>query len=131
MPISEKAPARSMGIVSSDCNASKAGGTWNSMSATSRSGTATFCEGSSASRPCEIFLIFDKFDELVVNARNLGDAKAREHAYIEAQKILLQEDAAIVPLYYEPIMALVRPRVKGLELNPVDQLFIKKVTLSG
>jgi oligopeptide transport system substrate-binding protein len=70
-----------------------------------------------------------KFDERVLEARNINDQKVRERAYLEVQKMLLEEHAVIVPLYYEPNMALVKPRVSGLELNPVNYLLLRKVTL--
>jgi oligopeptide transport system substrate-binding protein len=72
----------------------------------------------------------DKFDELVMTGRNTRDPKAREKIYLQAQRIFLEDDAVIVPLYYEPNMALVRPRVRGLELNPVNDLLLKKVNLA-
>jgi oligopeptide transport system substrate-binding protein len=71
-----------------------------------------------------------KFDELVLAARNARDPKLREKLYVQAQKIFLEDDAVIVPLYYEPNMALVRPRVRGLELNEVNDLLLKKVSLA-
>jgi oligopeptide transport system substrate-binding protein len=70
-----------------------------------------------------------KYDELVLSARFTQDAKAREAKYRQASKILLEEDAVVLPLYYEPNMALVRSRVKGLELNPLNYLLLKKVNL--
>jgi oligopeptide transport system substrate-binding protein len=73
----------------------------------------------------------EKFDERVLEARNLTDAKARERAYNETQKLLIEEQAVIVPLYYEPNMALVRQRVKGLELNPLNYLLLRKVNLGS
>jgi oligopeptide transport system substrate-binding protein len=71
-----------------------------------------------------------KFDELVLAARNTHDPKKREKLYVQAQKIFLEDDAVIVPLYYEPNMALVRGRVRGLELNEVNDLLLRKVSLA-
>jgi oligopeptide transport system substrate-binding protein len=70
-----------------------------------------------------------KYDELVVSARSEQNSKVREKKYTEAQKILLEEDAVVVPLFYEPNIALVQKRVKGLELNPLNYLYFKKVNL--
>jgi oligopeptide transport system substrate-binding protein len=72
----------------------------------------------------------DKYDELVVSARELQDSKAREKIYTDAQRMLIEDEAVIAPLFYEPVMALVKPRVRDLELNPVDQLLLRKVTLA-
>jgi oligopeptide transport system substrate-binding protein len=70
-----------------------------------------------------------KYDEWVVSARSEQNPKLREKKYIEAQKILLEQDAVVIPLFYEPNIALIRSRVKGLELNPLNYLLLKKVTL--
>lgn len=72
-----------------------------------------------------------KFDEWVVNSRAIQNQKQREKNYLEAQKMLIEDEAVIVPLYYEPNMALVRPRVKNLELNPVNYLLLRKVNLGS
>ncbi|MCM2276487.1 MAG: peptide ABC transporter substrate-binding protein [Oligoflexia bacterium] len=71
----------------------------------------------------------EKYDELVMSSRQLGKA-ARERNYLAAQKLLLDSDAAILPLYYEPNVALVHPRAQGLELNPLNYLLLKKVRLA-
>jgi oligopeptide transport system substrate-binding protein len=70
-----------------------------------------------------------QFDKLVLEARYSRNLKQRERDYIEAQKILLEQDAAIVPLFYEPNIALIRGRVKGLELNPLNYLLLRNVHL--
>lgn len=72
-----------------------------------------------------------KYDELVLSARSTQDLRARERMYSEAQRLLLEEDAVILPLYYEPNMALVKPRVQGLELNPLNYLLLRKVSIVG
>lgn len=70
-----------------------------------------------------------KYDQLVVEARSAQNPRIREKNYSEAQRILLEQDAVIVPLFYEPNMALIRSRVKGLELNALNYLLLKKVNL--
>jgi oligopeptide transport system substrate-binding protein len=71
----------------------------------------------------------EKFDRGVQKARVTQNAKEREKIYIDLQKILLQDEAVIVPLYYEPNLALVRPRAKNFELNPLDYLYLRKVDI--
>ena len=71
----------------------------------------------------------ESFDEKVLEARNLSDPKAREKIYHALQKILIEEEAILIPLYYEPNKALVKGRVKGLVLNPLNYLLLKKVNL--
>ncbi len=70
-----------------------------------------------------------QYEDRVLEARNLTDSAARLRAYTETQKLLLETDAVIVPLYYETILALVRSRVQGLEINPLNNLLLRKVTL--
>lgn len=71
-----------------------------------------------------------QFDDDVIEGRGIRDQAAREKIYLEAQK-LIDEEAVIVPLYYEPNMALVRQRVKHLELNPLNYLLLRKVDLAN
>lgn len=71
----------------------------------------------------------ESFDELVLNARNVRDTKVRTDLYTQAQKLLLEDQAVVMPLYYEPNRALVRGTVRGLELNPLNYLLLKKVNL--
>ncbi len=70
-----------------------------------------------------------QYEDRVLEARNLTDSAARLRAYTETQKLLLETDAVIVPLYYETILALIRSRVQGLEINPLNHLLLRKVTL--
>jgi oligopeptide transport system substrate-binding protein len=71
-----------------------------------------------------------KYDDLILRARAMREQRPREKAYIEAQRLLLDEHAVIVPLYYEPNVALIRPRVQGIEINPLNYLFLRKVSLA-
>jgi oligopeptide transport system substrate-binding protein len=72
----------------------------------------------------------EKYDDLVLAARNQMEPAARDRAYQAVQKILLEDEAAVVPLYYEPNLALVKARAKGVELNPLNYLLLRNVTLS-
>ncbi|OFY99692.1 MAG: hypothetical protein A2070_05560 [Bdellovibrionales bacterium GWC1_52_8] len=73
----------------------------------------------------------EKYDEFILAARGLGDPKTRENLYSQAQKLLIEEEAVIIPLYYEPNMALVKSRVKGLVLSPMNSLYLKNVNLTN
>jgi oligopeptide transport system substrate-binding protein len=70
-----------------------------------------------------------RFDQLVQDARQSLKAAEREKTYLTLQKILLEDEAVIVPLYYEPNLALVRSRAKNFELNPLDYLYLRKVEI--
>ncbi|MBN23185.1 MAG: oligopeptide-binding protein oppA [Bdellovibrionaceae bacterium] len=70
-----------------------------------------------------------EYDKLVLKARYSLKRRDREKLYLEAQKILIEKDAVIVPLFYEPHLALVKPHVKGFELNPMNYLLLRKVNV--
>jgi oligopeptide transport system substrate-binding protein len=70
-----------------------------------------------------------RYDELVTQARLTAGAAERKRLYAEAQRILLEKDAVIVPLYHESNLALVNPRVKGFALSPINYFYIRKVNL--
>ncbi len=70
-----------------------------------------------------------KYDGLIVQARSARGEAARKKLYLAAQKILLEDEAALVPLYYEPNLALVKNDVKGVVLSPLNYLYVKGVTL--
>lgn len=70
-----------------------------------------------------------EFDQIVNSAGDLTDQAKRKPLYAQAQKILLQDQTVVVPLYYEPIVALVRPRVHGLVVNPVGYLLLSGVNV--
>lgn len=72
----------------------------------------------------------DRYDELVKKARQAERAQERSELYVQAQKILLQDEAVIIPLYYEPNLALVHARVKSFELNPMDYLYLRNLYVS-
>ncbi|MGZ3689221.1 MAG: peptide ABC transporter substrate-binding protein [Bdellovibrionota bacterium] len=73
----------------------------------------------------------ENFDGQIMKARGMQNQKAREKVYLDLQKVLEEDQVVIVPLYYEPNMALVRPRVKNLELNPLNYLLLRKVNLDS
>ncbi|WP_066372105.1 peptide ABC transporter substrate-binding protein [Neobacillus fumarioli] len=61
-----------------------------------------------------------KYDKLVKDAQTTLAAKPDERwkALQDAEKILLEDDAALVPLYQRTVNILVNPKVKGLQHNP-------------
>jgi ABC-type oligopeptide transport system substrate-binding subunit len=64
-----------------------------------------------------------------MKARGLKDPIAREKLYQEALGLLLDQETVIVPLYHEANQALVRGRVHGLELNPLNVLLLRNVNV--
>jgi oligopeptide transport system substrate-binding protein len=53
----------------------------------------------------------EKYDELVDQAAFETDLQARHDLYVEAEKILVEEDAAIAPLYWYTSVQLTKPYV--------------------
>lgn len=72
-----------------------------------------------------------QYDAKVLLARYNQNQKARSKLYDEAQKLLVEEEMAILPLYNEPILALVNPRVRGLRINALNSLEMKAITLGS
>ncbi len=70
-----------------------------------------------------------KFDEDLELAKGLEPAAAREKIYIKLQKKLIEEQAAIVPLYYDTNIALISSRVEGLDLNPLNYLELRRAKI--
>lgn len=70
------------------------------------------------------------YDQKVLLGRSAQAAPARTQYYLEAQRIMLEKDVALIPLFYEPIMALVKSHVNGFEIDSINTLKIKNVRLS-
>lgn len=70
-----------------------------------------------------------EYDSLISKGiSELNSAKRKVH-YDKAQKILLEEDVAAVPLYYSIRQYLINPRIVGFKLNPLDQKVYKGVVV--
>ena len=69
------------------------------------------------------------YDQKILDARGMKDPKAREKIYFDAQKLMLETDTIMTPIYYEPNIVLLKDRVKGLELNPLNFLNLRNVDL--
>ncbi len=70
-----------------------------------------------------------RYDRLVNSAGGSLKVMERLKTYADAQKILLQDDAIIIPLYYPKITALLGPGVSELEINPLNYMFFKRIIL--
>lgn len=70
-----------------------------------------------------------EYDQLVNDASRgklAGDPEGRWEAMKKAEKILLEDDAAIAPLYQSGSALLINPKVKGIENHSVGTTFIYK-----
>lgn len=65
------------------------------------------------------------FDANVTRASNRSTDESRVKAYDEAQKILLEDEVAIVPLFTETNLHLATQRVEGFRVNPMGDFEFK------
>lgn len=61
-----------------------------------------------------------KFDALIEKGSSLTDKEERRKVYAEAQRILLEEDCAAIPLYSQVVHTLVSPRVHNYPFNAME-----------
>ncbi|MBI3542372.1 MAG: peptide ABC transporter substrate-binding protein [Deltaproteobacteria bacterium] len=71
------------------------------------------------------------YDELVTGARSLSKRMEREQSYFTAQKILLEDGVATVPLYYGRITGLIRQNVRGFDPGPLDWWDFKDLSVQA
>jgi oligopeptide transport system substrate-binding protein len=70
-----------------------------------------------------------RYDALIKQAASSSSEEARKKAYDEAQKILLEDEIAIIPLFTQTNMHLVSQRVKGFRVNPMGDYLIREIRL--
>jgi oligopeptide transport system substrate-binding protein len=70
-----------------------------------------------------------RYDELVAEASAEADRTRRLVLYHEAQRLLTEEDVPIIPLFTHVQNVLVKPWVKGLDLNAMEILSLHGVTM--
>ncbi len=68
-----------------------------------------------------------RFDALVAAAAVETGPEKRKALYDDAQRILCETDAPIMPLYCRAQNFLVSPRVRGLAINAMDYLYLADV----
>ena len=67
------------------------------------------------------------FDELIGSAVADPNTLGRQSAYDKAQKILLEEDVVIMPLFVATQNWVVKPTIGGLRLNAMELLYLKEL----
>jgi oligopeptide transport system substrate-binding protein len=70
-----------------------------------------------------------RFDELVAEGPVIRDPEKRRVLYDTAQTILTETDAAMIPLFIQVQNMLIKHYVKGLEMNSMELLYIKRIHL--
>ena len=71
-----------------------------------------------------------RYDELVALGATLIDPKERQRVYDEAQRILTEIDTAMIPLFIATQNLLIKPYVKGFEMNSMELMYLKKVRIT-
>ena len=72
-----------------------------------------------------------RYDELVAMGATLKNSRGRQQVYDEAQRILTEIDAAIIPLFVSPKNILIKPYVKRFRMNSMELMYLKKVNLKN
>ena len=72
-----------------------------------------------------------RYDELVALGATLNNPKERQSVYDEAQRILTETDTAMIPLFVSTQNLLIKPYVSGFEINPMELMYLKKVSLAN
>jgi oligopeptide transport system substrate-binding protein len=68
-----------------------------------------------------------RYDDLVEKAVSTADEESRVRYYSLAQKLLLEEEAAVMPLFLNGHQALVRSSLHGVNLNVLDKWYFQNV----
>ncbi|MCO5141616.1 MAG: peptide ABC transporter substrate-binding protein [Oligoflexia bacterium] len=68
-----------------------------------------------------------KYDDLVNQAVREDNEEKRAELYQAAQKVLLEEQVVVMPLFYSNHQVMVKPRVLGVHLNALDKWYFKKL----
>jgi len=71
----------------------------------------------------------NRYDELIRSAAADPNPLRRQKAYDEAQRILLEKDSAIMPLFVATQNWVIKPYVRGLRINALELLELKNVRL--
>lgn len=67
------------------------------------------------------------YDALLAQAARTSDAAQRNLLYTQAEEIIHQQ-APIIPLYYQPLIKLLKPYVGGFPVqNPQDYVYSKEL----
>lgn len=71
-----------------------------------------------------------QFDRWVNTAAHLPNGPQRQALYDRAQRLLLEDDTVMVPLYATEKVMLLKPYVRGFQVNALNMITLDKLTLS-
>lgn len=72
-----------------------------------------------------------RYDALIAEASSEPDPRRRLAMYREAQRLLTEEDVPIIPLFTHVQNMLVKPWVRGLDVNAMEIMSLQGVTLGA
>jgi oligopeptide transport system substrate-binding protein len=70
-----------------------------------------------------------KYDSFVASGDSAPMQQERNRHYLEAQKLIVEEDFAIIPTYTSVLQYLLNPRVQGLVVNPRGLIDLRPVSI--
>ena len=70
-----------------------------------------------------------RYDALVAQGPAVRDREKRKAIYDEAQVLLTETDAAMIPLFIQVQNLLIKSRVRGFEMNSMELLYLKRMRL--
>ena len=71
----------------------------------------------------------ETYDKLILKAATTLKLEKRRFLYKKAQKILLEDDVAIAPLFFNTQILLNKPWVKNFEFNSLDLVLCEKIAV--
>ena len=71
----------------------------------------------------------EQFDELILKAMTTADGPERKKFYDKAQKILLEEDTAVFPIFTGVSHLLISPRIQNYPKNVMSYILFKKIQI--
>ncbi len=72
-----------------------------------------------------------RYDALVAQGPTVRDPEKRKAIYDEAQVLLTETDAAMIPLFIQVQNLLMKSRVQGFEMNSMELLYLKRLRLQA
>ena len=70
-----------------------------------------------------------KYDELILQAMTIENKSQRKKLYDQAQKILLEEETAVFPIFTTVSHLLISPRIKNFPLNVMSYILFKNIEI--
>jgi oligopeptide transport system substrate-binding protein len=72
-----------------------------------------------------------KYDDLIKQANATLDPKSRYKAFADAEKLLVEDELPIAPIYFSVNLNLVKTWIKGMDYNLLDLHYLKTVYSEG